>query len=202
MQQQQECMVVIRSRYARTAWEKLCKCVVGDPVHMDIVLAKPGSHSARFCFSAYMQQTFDMVLMDEGLVMDESMQNHCINVSDEEFGRCMEYMQNLVNARTKYDYADALVIMPATKMFWPLSFFTEDVENMDFQKKVFCSQSVVLMLRKCLDASGRHHKLVNWLNATNSRLASPKLVLGILLEHSETKSISNEELARLSIFKK
>lgn len=50
------CKIIIRSRLAQTPWEKLCRAVVGEPVHMDVVLAKPQSSSQRFCFSSYMNQ--------------------------------------------------------------------------------------------------------------------------------------------------
>ena len=113
------CKVIIRSRHARTPWEKLCKLVVGDPVHMDIVLAKPQSSSARFCFSSYVNQEFEMCLMDRGLLFDESMANQCLDVTEEEYERCMAFVQCLVDRKTKYDYVDALVLMPmAPKVFF------------------------------------------------------------------------------------
>jgi hypothetical protein len=119
------CKVIIRSRYARSSWEKVCKAVVGDPVHMDVVLGKPQSHCVKVCYSAYVNQDFEMCLMDKGLVMDESMKNHCLDLTSEEFDRCQNFMQNLVNNKTKYDYADALLLMPlAPKVLFEISFFT------------------------------------------------------------------------------
>ena len=106
------CKAIIRSHSACTGWEKFCKMVVGDPVHMDIVLVKPNSSSARFCFSAYMNQEFEMCLMDDAMIMDQSMINHCLDITDAEYERCMNFMQQLVHAKTKYDYVDAMLLMP------------------------------------------------------------------------------------------
>ena len=120
------CKLIIRSRHARTRWEKLCKMVVGDPVHMDIVLAKCNSHSARFCFSAYVNQVFEMCMMDRGMIMDESMENHCLEITDEEYDACMKFLQDLVENKTKYDYVDALLLMPMAPKV--LSYPTSDQE--------------------------------------------------------------------------
>jgi hypothetical protein len=106
------CKVIIRSRHARTPWEKICKMVVGDPVHMDIVLAKPNSSSARICFSSYVNQEFEMHPMDASLIFDESMVNQCLDITEDEYNACIRYMLELVQGGTKYDYMDALLLMP------------------------------------------------------------------------------------------
>lgn len=60
-------------------------------------------------------------------------------------------------------------------------------------KKVFCSQSVVLMLRYALDAQGKHGALLENLTKLNSRLVSPKQIHDILLAYG-ANSMSNEHL--------
>jgi len=101
----------VESMWVRS-WEKMCSLIVGNPVHIDVVLAKPESSSAKFCFSSYMNQEFEMHLMEEELVMDESMVNLCIDLTYEEFDRCWKFMQALEQNKTKYDYTDALLLMP------------------------------------------------------------------------------------------
>lgn len=195
------CMVIVRSRFARTSWEKVCKAVVGDPVHMDIVLVKPGTDSAKFCFSAYMQERFQMMKMDESLVLDESMQNHCLNITEEEFSSCMEFMQTLVEARTKYDYFHTLFLMPACSVVGSRGsrlIAGRDVKSVSDVSRIFCSQSVVLMLRECLNEQGLHGSMVQELRGMNSTLASPQMVLKVLERHSPSCwSMDNEELKRL-----
>lgn len=201
-----QCKVIIRSRLARTAWERLCKAVVGNPVHMDVVLVKPRSHSGRFCFSAYVNQTFEMCLMDQSQIMDPAYINQSLDVTEAEYQLCMDYMLQLVDGKTKYDYADALLLMPmapkgrstAPKFASFMSPLLQDV-NADGQmpKSVFCSQSVVLMLRECLNAQGIHAALVERLKQLNSRLVSPKMVFDMLQDHPFTEVINNTQLVKL-----
>ena len=65
-------------------------------------------------------------------------------------------MQGLVERGTKYDYLDALVVMPVYKLTrLPLILHRETPDTTN-PKRVFCSQSVALMLRECLDKDGLH----------------------------------------------
>ena len=64
-------------------------------------------------------------------------------------------------------------------------------------RKVFCSQSVVLMLRYALDAEGEHSGLLQTLTQLNSRLVSPKQIHSIL-ETFGASPLSNQELALLA----
>ena len=72
-----------------------------------------------------------------------------------------------------------------------------DVCHPESIKKVFCSQSVVLMLKYALDPEGSHSGLLRKLRSLNSRLVSPKQVQDILREYGASE-ISNDELAHLS----
>jgi hypothetical protein len=63
-------------------------------------------------------------------------------------------------------------------------------------KKVFCSQSVILMLRYALNPQGTHCNLLKQVNELNSKLVSPKQVMQ-LLQHSGARPMSNDELIRL-----
>jgi hypothetical protein len=73
----------------------------------------------------------------------------------------------------------------------------DEFSESSLPKKVFCSQSVLLMLRNCLDPSGIHGGLVDSLKPLNSRLTSPKMVNDRLLAHPFTYDISNRELRML-----
>lgn len=105
------CKVIIRSRHACSTWEKFVKTVVGDPVHMDVVLVKEGSAGARFCFSSYMNQKFEMIMMDRGLVYDKNVSNMTLDITEDEHERCTRFMMTLVE-KASYDYFDAMVLMP------------------------------------------------------------------------------------------
>ncbi len=71
-----------------------------------------------------------------------------------------------------------------------------DAQHPEKIKKVFCSQSVVLMLRYALDPLGQHSALLMSLNALNSRLVSPRQV-HLLLRDYGAVPLSNEELSTL-----
>lgn len=200
-----QCKAIIRSRSAQTTWEKLCRAVVDNPVHMDVVLAKPHSSSARFCFSSYVNQEFEMCLMDKAQIMDPSMINHSIDITEAEYDRCMKFMLQLVESGTRYAYVDALLLMPmapkgsstAPRFASAVSPILQDVAAV-LPKKVFCSQSVVLMLRECLCPYGIHSDLVQRLERLNSRLVSPKMVFDIVKDHPFADVMSNVELLKLA----
>lgn len=201
------CKAMFRYRRAQTRLERLIEKVVGTPIHLDVVLAKPQSSSARFCFSAYVKQTFEMCLMSKEQILDDAYVNHSIDITGEEYDRCMKYMLELVDRKTRYDYFDALVLMPmapkgkesAPKFASIISPLLQDVQHDERPKKVFCSQSVVLMMRECLDGNGMHASLVERMQGLNSRLVSPKMVYDIMREHLFTRVITNEELMRIGM---
>ena len=76
----------------------------------------------------------------------------------------------------------------------------KDCSKPDEIKKVFCSQSVVLMLRYALDPEGQHSGLLQTMLGLNSRLVSPKQVEEVLKSYGAV-SITNEELEALSLVK-
>ena len=105
------CKMVLRCRQARTPWEKVVRAVVGEPVHVDVVMARQDSASARFCFSSYMNQKFEMTMMSPALVHDDSVSNWALDVTEEEHERCIKFLTAL-DGKASYSYFDALVLMP------------------------------------------------------------------------------------------
>jgi hypothetical protein len=73
----------------------------------------------------------------------------------------------------------------------------EDAFHPEKISKVFCSQSVVLMLRNALDPGGNHAPLLAMMNSLNSRLASPKQVHEMLSRYGAVQ-LSNDDLAKLA----
>lgn len=106
-----ECKVVMRFRHASSMWEHFVKKVVGDPVHVDVVVSKAGATSGKFCFSSYMHQKFEMSIMSGALVHDSHITNMCIGITPEEYDRCMTFLTAL-EGRASYSYFDAMVLMP------------------------------------------------------------------------------------------
>lgn len=203
--------VVVRKRLASTAWERMVSIVVGNPVHLDVVLLREGCSAGKFCFSAYMGQPFEVCMMNRAMIMDETMSNVYIDVSDEEYERCMSFMMALVEKKTRYDYFDAMVLMPmapksstttrrSSFSSQVINTLVEDADSRSPEgiKRVFCSQSVVLMLRHALNPYGAHGKLLEHINSVNSKLVSPKQVVEMLVSHG-AEEMCNEELALLAL---
>ncbi len=117
------CKVVLRCRQAKTPWECVVRAVVGEPVHVDTVLARDGSPSARFCYSSYMSQKFEMNMMPPELVMDDCMKNFALDVTEEEHERCTKFLTAL-EGKAAYSYFDAMVLMPMAPKVG--AFFCED----------------------------------------------------------------------------
>jgi hypothetical protein len=211
----EEYFIVVRSVFARSRWERFCRRLVGDPVHMDTLLLGTKSPRAAICYSSYVNQKFEAVPISQVLVQDDSMKNHCLRVSQGEFQKCVSFMQALVDAETSYDYLDAMLLMPARIP----SLLRSDVQPQQVPSSVFCSQSVVLMLRDCLDPDSRHgvctlplclqctiktstlmvdcfflQDLVTRLAGMNSRLSSPRDVYDAIVQHRETFSVGNDVL--------
>ena len=173
------CRFILRCRQASTAWESLVRAVVGNPVHVDTVLSRPGSASAKFCFSSYMSQKFEMTMMKPCMVHDSSICNFALDISEEEHERCTHFLTAL-EGKASYSYFDAMVLMPmAPKPYDTCSttvnqgpgrrllssvfnVLADDDEPRDPAKikKVFCSQSVVLMLRYFVSTPESNNKLI------------------------------------------
>jgi hypothetical protein len=122
------CNVVIRCREGRTPWECVVRAAVGDPVHLDIVLAKEGSAGAKFCFSSYMNQKFEMNMMDSSLVHDPAFTNIGLEVTEEELQRCTRFLTAL-DGRAAYSYFDAMVLVPLAPKVCPCHNATMPLSN-------------------------------------------------------------------------
>ena len=242
---------------------------------MIVLLDQEGTPASQFCYSSYMNQKFEISMMKKERVLDSSMTNLALDLTDEEQKKCTEFLTAL-EGRASYDYMDAMIFMPmAPKVYvmsllYVFSWINDDFHflsmsllyvfswiNDDFHflsmsllyvcaridddfhflcfqnawknnktcngskistallntlvddkdcskpdeiKKVFCSQSVVLMLRYALDPEGQHSGLLQTMLGLNSRLVSPKQVEEVLKSYGAV-SITNEELEALSLVK-
>lgn len=189
------CRLILRFLGANTAYEKLVATLVSSPVHVDIVLDKPGTPSRRVCFSAYMNEKFSMTLMPKSMVHNKCYENYSVDMREDDFSRCSQYLAGMVD-RTPYNYSDAMLLLPSLPTN---SSFTETmvqdvqegVESRDLTS-VYCSQAAVLMCRECVRSTPELQPLVSKLRTLNSRLTSPSQLLDIFQHHS--RKIPNSEL--------
>lgn len=136
------CKFVLRCRKPTTRWDFAVKAVVGEPVHVDVVLARKGSASARFCYSSYMNQKFEMCMMSHAMVHDDSVSNLALDITEEEQERCTKFLTAL-NGKASYSYFDAMVLMPmAPKVCACL--------NVTTKKHIVLSEPLVAAIRQWL----------------------------------------------------
>ena len=224
---------------------------------MIVLLDQEGTPASQFCYSSYMNQKFEISMMKKERVLDSSMTNLALDLTDEEQKKCTEFLTAL-EGRASYDYMDAMLLMPMAPKVYGMSLLyvcaridddfhflsrdmlyvcsridhdfhflcfqnawknnktcngskistallntlvdDKDCSKPDEIKKVFCSQSVVLMLRYALDPEGQHSGLLQTMLGLNSRLVSPKQVEEVLKSYGAV-SITNEELEALSLVK-
>lgn len=105
------CQVIVRCRQASTPWEHVVKTVVGNPVHVDVVMAREGTAGAKFCFSSYMNQRFEMAMMDPALIHDKKLTNLSLDITEAEHEKCVKFLTSL-EGKASYSYFDALVLLP------------------------------------------------------------------------------------------
>ena len=105
---QSESLVIVRAWKAGTTWESLVQAVVGNPVHVDIVLHSPNSQSAKFCFSSYMYQRFEMSMMSKENIFHPNATNYALVVTDHEFSRCMDFVMRLVEGKVRFVFIEML----------------------------------------------------------------------------------------------
>jgi hypothetical protein len=103
--------LVVRCRHAKTPWEKVVRAVVGNPVHVDTVLAREGTAGGKFCFSSYMNHRFEMYMMNRDSIFDDSISNLSLSISEEEHEKCVKFLTCL-EGKASYSYFDALVLLP------------------------------------------------------------------------------------------
>lgn len=163
----------------KTTIESIACKLVGEPEHVDIVLEEEGTDNKRFYYTAYMNERFSMLMIPDHEMGSDQFDNMRVNISREEMGKCSNYLSTLVNNKVRYNYTDAMMIMPSVegslcpvKMSTVSSIFP-DVDGSDPNniKKVYCSQAAVLLIRECLQESCEG--MIQDLNQLNSRFVSP-----------------------------
>lgn len=105
------CRLILRFLNPTSSYEMMVSKIVSSPVHVDIVLDKPGTPNRRVCFSAYMNEKFSMTLMPREMVHNDNYENYSVDISEEDFGRCSKYLSGMVD-KIPYNYSDAFLLMP------------------------------------------------------------------------------------------
>lgn len=177
-------------KHARETYERVVAGIVGDPVHVDMVLkrlrrdkndaAKMGHELGNHMYyTAYMNEKFSVNIVGPAGFPDEVDRSTVdIRLTLEEYHRVQQYLVAMVD-RVSYNYKDLVSLSPVcpkTTLGYPN--FPEIVGFSDPSnvKKVYCSQAVVLVLKSCLgygQGGGDIQGLANLYLNVSSRVISP-----------------------------
>lgn len=180
------CRIILRFLKESTMYERMVSKIVGSPVHCDIILDREGTDDYRFAYSAYVNEEFSMTFMPNEMIDNDNYISRQIRVTPQEFQRCKEYLHCLVNNKIKYNYTDAMIIMPTMPSageFIDTMVPDIDASNPTSIKKLYCSQACLLVLRENLNEVIAS-QLLKVLKPLNSRLTSPCKLFHVVEHHS------------------
>jgi hypothetical protein len=149
--------------------KKLVKTVAGPYVHTEMILSQLKPTIIHTAYAAYTNSNFCRVFENEMDYHDHTHDFLNIRVDEEELLRISKTCEACVETRIPYNTRDmVLSVLP----------FRNPTENDIFHTPaLFCSQSIVLILRSCLDAN---NPIIETLSTVNSRTITPSQLYKIL----------------------
>lgn len=169
----------------------------GTPIHCEAVLHEEASLSQRFFYTAFMGERFSLNMMTEGmLTRDDVFDTLALKVTQDELHDMQMFFMALVEAKTPYNYTDLPLAAGFAGKGEFLNTMFPDVENHQQPKSVFCSQAIVLCLKRCLNPKN-NPGLYEAISKLNSRATSPRRLLQVLepyCKRTERKSMKDDML--------
>ena len=186
-----KCWLAIRFRMPYTAYENMVSLVTGGSIHTDIVLHRDGSDSGQYAYTAFMNMPFHMHKISDGEKFSDLYKNLQIDITEDEFQKCTDYLSVWVNGKLRYNYSDTFVGIPTVggdgtngNIIMP----DVDGARPETLRTVYCSQAATLVMRECLDPKGDNKSLVESLKQLNSRTTSPHGLYMAMVDHSHMAS--------------
>lgn len=142
--------------------KRIVKTLAGPYVHTELVVSHGAPTTTRIAYAAYTGETFSQVPQQDFWYEDQTHDFLRIDVSGEELRRINDTCD--VCAKTKIPYNTRDMIMSIIPLRSPKE---KDIYH---ATSLFCSQSIVLILRSCLDSD---HPLQQSLSSVNSRTITP-----------------------------
>jgi hypothetical protein len=157
---------------ADTMFKKLVKTVAGPYVHTELVVTQTTPHVVHTGYSAYINTTFSRLFESELVYKDQTHDFLQLTVNEDEMTRISKTCEACVETKKPYNTRDmALTVIP----------FRNPTEIDIFNtQSLFCSQSIVLILRSCLEET---NPLMEQLNSVNSRTITPSQLYKLLHPH-------------------
>ena len=153
--------------------KKIVKTLAGPYVHTELVVSHATPIPIHTAYAAYMQETFTQIPQQDFWYEDQTHDFLRINVSSEELKRIDNTCEVCVRTKVPYNTRDMVMSII------PLRNPTE--KDIYHARSLFCSQSIVLVLRSCLDAG---HPMQQILSSVNSRTITPTQLYNLIRPHS------------------
>ena len=149
--------------------KKLVKTVAGPYVHTEMVLSQLRPTIIHTAYAAYTNSTFCRVFESEMDYQDQTHDFLHVQVQEEELLKISKTCEACVETKIPYNTRDmVLSIFP----------FRNPTESDIFHTNtLFCSQSIVLILRSCLD---QNNPIIETLSTVNSRTITPSQLYNLL----------------------
>lgn len=149
--------------------KKIVKTIAGPYVHTELIISQRQPRLVQTAYAAYMSENFSRTLQSDFWYEDQSHDFLSVSVSEEELRRICDTCEACVETKIPYNTNDMVLSL--------LPFRNPTEKNIYQAGSLFCSQSIVLVLRSCLEPK---HVLQQSLASVNSRTVTPSQLYTLL----------------------
>jgi hypothetical protein len=152
--------------------KKLVKALAGPYVHTEMIISQVQPSMVHTSYAAYMSENFSRTMQSDFWYEDQSHDFLSVRITSDELRRISDTCEACVATNVPYNTRDMVLSII------PLRNPTE--KNIYQAGSLFCSQSIVLVLRSCLEP---HHPLQASLTSVNSRTITPSQLYSLMRPH-------------------
>ena len=175
---------IVFEKTADSFLKKIVRTLAGPYVHTELIVSQLHPSAVHTSYAAYMNENFSRTMQNSFWYEDQSHDFLSIRVSNDELRRISDTCEACVETKLPYNTSDMVLSIV------PLRNPTD--RNIYQTRSLFCSQSIVLVLRSCLDPD---HPVQQTLAPVNSRTVTPSHLYNLLRPHS-TPACVNQVLAK------
>lgn len=163
---------IVFEKSADSFLKKVVKAIAGPYVHTEMIISQTQPSTVHTSYAAYMSEDFSRVTQQDFWYEDNSHDFLSVRVSTEELRRISDTCEACVATKIPYNTKDmVLSIIPLRN---------PKEKNIYQAGSLFCSQSIVLVLRSCLEPG---HPLQASLAGVNSRTITPSHLYSLIRPH-------------------
>ena len=163
---------ILFEKSADSFLKKVVRALAGPYVHTEMIVSQTQPSTVHTSYAAYMSEDFSRTMQKDFWYNDQSHDFLSVRVSPEELRRICDTCEACVKTKIPYNTKDMVLSII------PLRNPTE--KNIYQAGSLFCSQSIVLVLRSCLEQG---HPLQASLESVNSRTVTPSHLYSLIRPH-------------------